>query len=210
MLLDDTYRILEPSMSINHLPTEILTIILKHVCTQNLLPEYSTIVHHFPDRPPTRLFSPLITYLPALAVSAVCARWRVLGLALPSLWAHLKLEIVETATPSNGIMATLQLYLDRSAEAPLSLDILIGFTQEFPYEDDVHLPLLDLLLRHTSRWKTVLYSHDRRLSKDPLFLPILEDLALDCSWDDSEIRTQFDATPEIRTLVIHDAELILD
>lgn len=151
----------------------------------------------------------MITYLPALVVSAACARWRTLGLALPGLWARLKLEIVETETASTGMMATLQLYLERSAKAPLSLDIFVGSTGEIDPRsgEESSSPALKLLLEHTSRWKTVRCLTDRKLSKDPLFLPILEDLAFECPpWVEhpAKVYQCFQYAPKIRTLTSDD------
>lgn len=199
-------------MPIDQLPIEILTLILELVCTQNLLQEYQYDIpaNLKPKKPPTTLSSPVITYLPALAVSAVCVRWRILSLALPGLWAGLKLEIVETETASNGIMATLQLYLERSAKAPLSLDIFVGYTGEFDPGDVVHPPALDILLQHTSRWKTVRRISNGYLSKTPLFLPVLEDLIVEyvIGVEAPNLYNCFRTAPMLRALSIDESVYI--
>lgn len=193
-------------MPIDQLPLEVLTLIFDLVCSQNLLQEYQYDgTELMPHEPSTTLSSPVIAYLPALAASAVCVRWRALCLVLPGLWARLKLEIVEIATASNGFMATLQLYLERSAETPLYLDILIGYTGEL--DEGVNPPALDLLLKHTSRWKTVRCATDRKLSQEPLFLPMLETLAIEWPWAEWPMQTLqcFETITEIHMLTINEA-----
>ncbi|KAE9408956.1 hypothetical protein BT96DRAFT_849021, partial [Gymnopus androsaceus JB14] len=130
----------QPTSPIHQLPTELLSLVFDFSCPINLLQEYSWIS--------------VITYLPALAISAVCAKWRCLAMALPSLWSRLKLEISEDST-SNLFMATLQLYLERSAHDPLFVDLYIGLVEDdYEVYDDMPSAPLDLLLEHTRRWKS--------------------------------------------------------
>ncbi|KAE9397709.1 hypothetical protein BT96DRAFT_62943 [Gymnopus androsaceus JB14] len=140
------------------LPNEILRIVFEFARTENLLQDYPW----FSDMgfgPPTKLSSSAIAYLPALAISAVCKRWRVQGLALTHLWSQLRLEISyleeeeeeeSWSQTHEGFISTLQLYLGRSVDASLHIDLEIrGF-----WEDPSRIPALDLLLRHSRRWKT--------------------------------------------------------
>ncbi|KAE9408955.1 hypothetical protein BT96DRAFT_787040, partial [Gymnopus androsaceus JB14] len=104
------------------LPNEILCIIFELACTDNLLQEY-------PWPNPTELSLPVITNVPALAISAVCTRWRSLALASPRLWSQFRLEIApkeETTVDldrQRGFISTLQLFLDRSANSPLQIGL---------------------------------------------------------------------------------------
>ncbi|KAE9387979.1 hypothetical protein BT96DRAFT_981216 [Gymnopus androsaceus JB14] len=117
---------------IRHIPNEILCLIFEFACTENFLQEYpwpSNLVVR-----PTEVASPVMTYLPALAISAVCKRWRDLGLVSNHLWSRLKLEILhveenselaETAPDMHasdthgGFISTLQLYLSWTARVML-------------------------------------------------------------------------------------------
>ncbi|KAE9388735.1 hypothetical protein BT96DRAFT_422092 [Gymnopus androsaceus JB14] len=74
---------------------------------------------------PLKLLHLFFLHLPALAISAVCTRWRSLALSSPSLWTRFALEIVlsDTITTSSGLVSTLNLYLDRSNDCPLYIDL---------------------------------------------------------------------------------------
>ncbi|KAE9404406.1 hypothetical protein BT96DRAFT_989456 [Gymnopus androsaceus JB14] len=135
---------------IDRLANELLYLIFDFTCEQNLLQEYPWRSN---DKSPTQLSLSVISYLPALVISAVCRQWRSLGLVLPGLWARLKLEITEELTVSGSFMATLQLFLDRSAKAPLVLDVYISWTTDDLFVDNP--PALNLLLQHTSRWRSI-------------------------------------------------------
>lgn len=100
-------------------------------------------------------------------------------------------------------MAILQLYLERSAEEPLHIDMSIGYS---PHTEKRKQPGLDLLLKHTSRWKTIRCLTDHQMSQTPLFLPILEELTIGCAWEDLVGNTFhcFQAAPKLQALTIAD------
>ncbi|KAE9393876.1 hypothetical protein BT96DRAFT_209677 [Gymnopus androsaceus JB14] len=157
------------------LPNEILYLIFESSCTDNLIQEYPW--------PSERLSLPAIAYLPALAISAVCTRWRSLALASPGLWSQFRLEIAPiektTVDTQSGFISTLQFYLTRSADSPLQIDLETQGRGHGPRN-----PLtLDLILAHTTRWKRFSYTGDydlgrcEGLSEHPSF-PVLDQLAL--------------------------------
>ncbi|KAE9393875.1 hypothetical protein BT96DRAFT_209673 [Gymnopus androsaceus JB14] len=200
--LTPAIRTPQPTSSIDQVPTELLSLIFDFACSNNLLQEYPWISHY---KAPTKLSSPVITYLPALVISAVCTRWRCIALALPGLWARLRLEISEKPVTSDVFMAILQLYLDHSAHAPLFLDLFIGLTDNG--KDDHNPPALDLLLEHTRRWKSLQYITDRKISKTMLSLPILEVLAIECPWGDAVAEDGLDCfqvAPKLHTLTMRE------
>ncbi|KAE9408935.1 hypothetical protein BT96DRAFT_627294 [Gymnopus androsaceus JB14] len=171
--------------SFREIPNEILCIIFEWACTDNLLQEYPWPLD---SEPPTQLSLPFIAYLPALAISAVCTRWRSLALSSPGIWSQFRLEISPIAskaeTMSNarsGFISTLQLYLDRSANSPLMIDLQ---TPTGARNDQSKPSVLGLLLDHSSRWKTFSYTGDYALEKCGLSsFPVLEDLILKGSGD---------------------------
>ncbi|KAE9382946.1 hypothetical protein BT96DRAFT_140724 [Gymnopus androsaceus JB14] len=156
----------------------------------------------------TKLSLPVITYLPALAISAVCARWRFLALASPRIWSQIRVETAPKgeamSNMQSGFQSTLQLYLDRSADSPLLIDLQ---TPDGLDADDSDLSALPLLLDHTSRWQTFSYTGDFDLGscegfrRHPPF-PNLEALNLRGCW--SEIQTTdldcFEHAPELRAV----------
>ncbi|KAE9386366.1 hypothetical protein BT96DRAFT_1006156 [Gymnopus androsaceus JB14] len=190
-------RTSQPSLLIDRLANELLSLIFDFTCEENLLQEYPRT-----NEKPTGLTSPVISYLPALAISAVCARWRSLALALPDLWARLKLKITEEQTILDAFMATLQLCLDRSAQTPLVLDVFIDYIKDGLYDDNP--PALNLLLQYSSCWKKFRCRTDRHIFENPLSLPILEDLSLGCvGMDDvGDIFYSPRAAPKLRALEI--------
>ncbi|KAE9408925.1 hypothetical protein BT96DRAFT_627137 [Gymnopus androsaceus JB14] len=99
-------------------------------------------------------------------------------------------------------MAALKLYLERSAQAPLFLDIFIDLPEDGYYF--YHPPALVLLLQHTRRWKTVRYITDLRISVNPLSLPILEDLTVGSAYGTYADDTYhcFQAAPNLHALTI--------
>lgn len=163
--------------SFSGFPNEILCIIFESTCTENLLQECPWSPRN-PNKATTRT-SPAITYLPTLAIGAVCTKWRSLVLGSPELWSRLRLETLHQAEAvpcvDSGFIATLQLFLDRSADAPLTISME---TERFGDLDSA----LSLLLNHTHRWKSFDYTGDNKFSNwmDSHF-PILENLTLRAS-----------------------------
>lgn len=170
--------------SFRRFPNEVLCLIFESTCTENVLREYPW--PYDTEEPCTYFSLPVVTNLPALVVSAVCTRWRSLALASPTLWSQIRLEIsllerrndshTVSKTLDGGFMRTTQLYLDRSANAPLSI---ILNAMDRGRNDS---PALKLLLAHTYRWKTFAYGGEcalNRLLGFDLPFPILEKLELD-------------------------------
>lgn len=180
------YKIqLQSSFSLfRQLPNEILCIIFESTCTENLLQEFPWPPSH---EPVTHLSLPAITYLPALAISAVCTQWRSIALASPRLWSQLRLETGRSEKAlDGGFITTLKLYLDRSVDAPLVLNVATQGGRISLYKDR-NSRALNLILDHTNRWKTFSYSGDHKLQKLIGFghsFPILENLTLEGGqWD---------------------------
>ncbi|KAE9408849.1 hypothetical protein BT96DRAFT_913564 [Gymnopus androsaceus JB14] len=160
-----------------------------------------------------KLTLPAIAYLPTLAISAVCTRWRSLTLASPSLWSHLRLETAPDrirtvldmqAHCQGGFMSTLQLYLDRSVDTPLMIGLQTTGTLKY---SDSTPPALNLLLQHTCRWRTFSYIGDYRLTNCmglSLSFPILENLSL------NGLRSTLDCfanAPKLRAVRTNDLEI---
>ncbi|KAE9408848.1 hypothetical protein BT96DRAFT_913563 [Gymnopus androsaceus JB14] len=163
------------------IPNEIVCVIFELACTDNFLQEYPWPLDQERE-PAVKLTLPVITYLPTLAISAVCTRWRSLALASPSLWSHLSLETTP-ATVSDvqgGFTSTLQLYLDRSVDTPLTIGLRTTGTL-YSHIISSGSPALNLLLQHTCRWKNFSYIGDYKLKQymdSSLSFPILENLSL--------------------------------
>ncbi|KAF9061637.1 hypothetical protein BDP27DRAFT_1452156 [Rhodocollybia butyracea] len=139
---------------------------VQDVCEKNLFQCYPRWLDE--DGPPTELTSPVITYLPTMAISSVCSRWRKLSLSTPSLWANLTVEthgtsdLDEDEIPDTfaGFIGTVTRYLERSRDWPLRLELTIYGS----LNSNKEVPCLDLLTRHTSRWKMLKYSGCRYLT----------------------------------------------
>ncbi|KAE9408921.1 hypothetical protein BT96DRAFT_985249 [Gymnopus androsaceus JB14] len=200
-----------PLSPFQQLPNEMLSLIFEPACMDNLIQEYPWPL--FWEEPPTQLTLPAIAYLPALAISAVCTRWRSLALSSPGIWSQFRLEIAPIApkpemmhmlNARSGLISTLQLYLDRSADSPLIIDLQTPMGAQ---SDQSKPSVLGLLLGHTSRWKTFTYTGDLDLSScgdlsRPPSFPILEDLILrgsDVEIQDTDLDC-FQHAPKLRAV----------
>ncbi|KAE9406141.1 hypothetical protein BT96DRAFT_876021 [Gymnopus androsaceus JB14] len=182
---------------VRKLPNEILTSIFDYICEWNVL-----------QVPSHELTSPIITYLPALSLSSTCTRWRSVAKSSPCLWSRIKLEITSSkATTLNAFIATINLFLERSGQYPLSLSLVIsGRPQE-------QSPLvLELLMRHCHRWRTFQYISGWRISYFLKYEPtrhfaILESLDI-CSsgYNDPMELNIFRNASQLREIVIHGLE----
>lgn len=143
---------------IRRLDREVLRVIFGHVCD-----DLSS------DKP-------LFTHLPALPISAVCARWRSLVLSFPVLWSNLRVDI--TPTMSDMLESTLELCLRRSTDSPLSLVLHM----KGPHQKS-EPPMLSLLARQASRCQSFVYKGTYLLSRSRSFsqirFPILTHLELE-------------------------------
>ncbi|KAF9045628.1 hypothetical protein BDP27DRAFT_728081 [Rhodocollybia butyracea] len=128
------------------LPNEILFRILQLVCDS-----VENRLYDFNDEEGMHA----IPYLPAMAVSSVCTRWRELALSSPSLWANLAVVLLSLYGEPDELSSMVALYLERSGEWPLKLSLSLERGDE--------LPSLDLLLQHAHRWETFTYQAQDRL-----------------------------------------------
>ncbi|KAF8827624.1 hypothetical protein HHX47_DHR4000453 [Lentinula edodes] len=182
---------------IRKLPNEILGIIFDSACNQNLLcdseDKYSAI-----------------RVLPALAISAVSFRWRHLALSSSRLWSTLNLKF-SVVTIAAEFMLKLKLYLERSGNSPLFLDVKI---KGFP-DDNSSLPVMDLLVQHSKRWKTFTVNGQWLLTSCYALLhprqhfPILTALSTDGDFHQEELDI-FEDSPQlcsVRTTVLPPSRL---
>ncbi|KAK7021871.1 hypothetical protein VNI00_017218 [Paramarasmius palmivorus] len=104
---------------------------------------------------------------PILTVSQTCSHWRTLALSSPQLWAsiHVRFHESDDLQRAFTIRDTVSLYLQRSANLPLDIDIH-AFTSEF--DGPLHHQACLLLFKHGSRWRHLTLQLDRQ---DPLILP---------------------------------------
>ncbi|KAE9391542.1 hypothetical protein BT96DRAFT_1001201 [Gymnopus androsaceus JB14] len=118
-----------PISSFEQLPNEILCVIFELACTDNLLQQHPWPIWDI--------------WSGNLAISAICTRWRFLALASLRLWSQLRMEIAPKgqamSNTQSRFLSTLQLYLDRSADSPLLVDLQTSRALD---EDEV-------LLEHT-------------------------------------------------------------
>ncbi|KAF9263975.1 hypothetical protein L218DRAFT_999131 [Marasmius fiardii PR-910] len=71
-------------------------------------------------------YSPLLQ-VPAILLTQVCSRWRIIANEVPSIWASIKIRLDETPL---GVNIPLQIYLSRSEGYPLDLRIEGGSDSE--------------------------------------------------------------------------------
>ncbi|KAF9060843.1 hypothetical protein BDP27DRAFT_1429606 [Rhodocollybia butyracea] len=185
------------------LPNETLLRIFEHACDINLLQCYPWMSSD--NRPPTDLTSPAITYLPAMAISSVCNRWRTLALSLPGLWANLKVEIhtisgCEAEYPADFV-DTVTRHLERSGDWPLRLDLDIQ--GDIPGNCEAGFPSLTQLTRHAWHWKMFKYLGDSPLNwyriLSELRFPLLEELDIVRNFSSDEL-DRFEHCPKLRAI----------
>ncbi|KAE9408336.1 hypothetical protein BT96DRAFT_849478 [Gymnopus androsaceus JB14] len=186
------------------LPNETLAHIFEYTCEKNLLQDFPW--HDDGSPPPTKLSSLVITYLPAMAISAVCSRWRQLALSYPSLWSNLDVEICMTLKHwSDGFISMLDRYLQVSGNSPLNLTLNI---QGQPQRNEPFA--LVRLARHAHRWKTFKYMGEHTLTDyrilSDLRYPILTDLELEAQDEgiSSTDLNRFQHAPNLRALNTYD------
>ncbi|KAJ4465104.1 hypothetical protein C8R41DRAFT_110383 [Lentinula lateritia] len=196
-VIDHKIELVSLLSPIRKLPNEILGIIFDFACYQNLLcnseDKYSAI-----------------RVLPALAISAVSFRWRHLALSSSRLWSTLNLEFSVAAIAAE-FMLKLKLYLERSGNSPLFLDVKI---KGFP-DDNSSLPVMDILVQHSKRWKTFTVNGQWLLTSCFALLhprqhfPILTALSTDGDFHQEELDI-FEDSPQlcsVRTTVLPPSRL---
>ncbi|KAF8215770.1 hypothetical protein K438DRAFT_1799401 [Mycena galopus ATCC 62051] len=125
--------------------------------------------------------------------SRVCGQWHDLVMGTPTLWATIELG----PTPPNqheSVMKLLRCVLERSQTAPLCLEVW----------GDIHIPLLDLFVLHSERWKTatIRVSNLRHLFDMQRKFLLLETLVLQ-NWgmvDNMSTINVGETTPNLRHL----------
>ncbi|KAK7470197.1 hypothetical protein VKT23_001635 [Stygiomarasmius scandens] len=96
---------------------------------------------------------------PALVISQICAGWRSVVLSSPKLWSSL---IVEVTNERRGVKSLIQLYLSRSRNESLTLEILAKCRWLSEDDDDYNnwperisnhaRTIFRILLKESSRW----------------------------------------------------------
>ncbi|KAJ3887785.1 hypothetical protein GG344DRAFT_16330, partial [Lentinula edodes] len=122
-LQDYTRKIRFLLSPIRRIPNEILIRIFEFACDTNWFTQKPSLYPQLDDQK---------SQLPALTVSAVCSRWRSLSTSSPRLWNSLYLEILtpyKNVEEGKRFQLALELYLERSACAPLYLDIDLNIQQ---------------------------------------------------------------------------------
>lgn len=132
--LSITHRTKHHNSSISTLPPEILGEIFVRCLPQEQFPV------------PSGREAPLL-------LTHVSSQWRKLALSTPELWAALHVDYKD---PDEDIPAT-ELWLSRSGCCPLSLSIAIDFNEQ-PHQD-----ILDLLCKHSHRWRHIRFDFRRLL-----------------------------------------------
>ncbi|KAE9402967.1 hypothetical protein BT96DRAFT_518374 [Gymnopus androsaceus JB14] len=187
----------------SQLPAEILACIFDHASDWNLLQKWNPddIGYCDPDSLPTELTYPVIGYLPALSLGATCSKWRAIAISYPDIWSRLKLEIsVGKAKPDQEFIAMLELFLSRSGQQPLVIDLNIQGQES--QSNFVNL-VIDLLRRHSSRWKEFRFrgdsfTRDRKLARP--ILSMLETLSLQWDWTEDADILYLQSAPKLRRI----------
>ncbi|KAJ6456080.1 hypothetical protein C8R45DRAFT_1034848 [Mycena sanguinolenta] len=123
-------RMHENSLSpLRRMPTEILS----HVFAFTLPP-------HEPDAEPA-----------PWAVSAVCARWKVIAVSQPCFWTTIQYD--GDLDGANALKYQTQ--LSRSGQLPLNVKFRASYWEDLTPEDH---QILDLICKHTGRWETVSFA----------------------------------------------------
>ncbi|KAF9059695.1 hypothetical protein BDP27DRAFT_454480 [Rhodocollybia butyracea] len=167
------------------MPNEILFRILRQVCEENVIQHG---LYQRWDGKDDVLTSSATTYLPAVAVSSVCSRWRELTRASPSFWANMTVEIHSLDGDMDELSFMVTRYLERS--------------EEFPF--------LKLFLQHAHRWESFACWADHSLSfyrmLSQLRFPSLLELDIRHFADpDSNALDIFEHAPRLRILATTDA-----
>ncbi|KAF9072209.1 hypothetical protein BDP27DRAFT_1320915, partial [Rhodocollybia butyracea] len=179
------------------LTNEILLHIFEYVCEKNLVQRYPWF-SSWP--PPIELTSPAITYMPTMAVSSVCSRWRMLALSSPSLWANIGVVMPSPLDGTKsfiGFADAVAQYLERSGDWPLRFMLHIHDTHY-----NTEQSFFTSLTQHAHRWKTFAYSGSHSLTDhmtlSELQFPLLEELDI-VTWERQEMSLCALATSEVHT-----------
>ncbi|KAK7457116.1 hypothetical protein VKT23_010416 [Stygiomarasmius scandens] len=95
--------------------------------------------------------------LTTLTLASVCSRWRDVCFATPQLWSRFSIALVPDCTVQL-VHNSLSLYLTRSKQVPLFMDIFINDdpddTADGARRVRNHVPNLQLLLNNCHRWRS--------------------------------------------------------
>ncbi|KAK7457097.1 hypothetical protein VKT23_010399 [Stygiomarasmius scandens] len=95
--------------------------------------------------------------LTTLTLASVCGRWRDVCFATPHLWSRFSVALVPDRD-AGLVHYFLSLYLTRSKQVPLFMDIFINDdpddTADGEYRVQNHIPNLQLLLNSCHRWRS--------------------------------------------------------
>ncbi|KAJ7137576.1 hypothetical protein C8R43DRAFT_1109862 [Mycena crocata] len=164
------------------IPTELLVEIFD--MTSPFDPE-SNFFDEIPELEVERLAK---TYL--LDISQVCSYWHSAAMGTPRLWADLSVDVTlwtESDMTQFDLVATS---LQRSANCPLTMGIVV-------VDGGISRQLIELLVRHSHRWKDVCLWMDPRsfefLAAARGHLPILQRLDISGVTDETFLGFRFDA-----------------
>ncbi len=117
-----------------------------------------------------------------LIVSSVCQRWRDIALSTPAMWQYI------TMSEADPEYRWTQLWLERSKEVPLDIDLYWSDAGDLPgLADDETCRIRDILIPHARRWREFSFNVDtfemnhimlQALSELQEPLPLLEGLML--------------------------------
>ncbi|KAE9406579.1 hypothetical protein BT96DRAFT_1014799 [Gymnopus androsaceus JB14] len=128
------------------LPNEIIMSIFNYVSRNNLLRERRHSKKHslrWLNR------GDGLTAIPALVLSSVCFRWRGIALSCSAIWSRVSLVLdVERSAESQGFLAMVKLYMERSGSSSLRLIIKAVGDNE---DGLLSLPALLLIGQHVHR-----------------------------------------------------------
>ncbi|KDR81051.1 hypothetical protein GALMADRAFT_153414 [Galerina marginata CBS 339.88] len=203
-LLQDTLNQATVLSPVQRLPTEIVELIFLHMIdlfSQDSLSHPLRIPHDLP-----------------WAISQVCAQWRCIALAAPTLWSHLPMISFDSRGRLSNFpkkrTAFLSEMLKRSGTSFLT------FRMSLPknaIEIQPHAkPIIELLLRHSTRWRNI----SLNVPSDSFFffkgakgqVPSLRTLywsTLEDDWEGLSPRLQtleidlFSHAPELRNVSLH-------
>ncbi|KAE9388746.1 hypothetical protein BT96DRAFT_980927 [Gymnopus androsaceus JB14] len=170
---------------IRKLPNETLQSIFDYACDWNLLQEFPWFLE---SDPPTIISSSPMAYLPASSISATCSRWR---------------------SVSNAFTDALELYLGRSKEYPLMINLQVSDDSDrtLLYPD---IPAWILLLRHSQRWKVFQHIGEWILEANNVHeiveFSLLEEIRMEQTNLDEDEMFYFGDAPKLRDLDIFDPE----
>ncbi|KAF9045630.1 hypothetical protein BDP27DRAFT_1434637 [Rhodocollybia butyracea] len=191
------------------MPNEILFRILRQVCEENVIQHG---LYQRWDGKDDVLTSSATTYLPAVAVSSVCSRWRELTLSSSSFWENLTVEIHSLDGDMDELSFMVTRYLERSGERPLRLSFHFDHEDELSldFDREEEFPFLNLFLQHAHRWESLACWADHSLSfyrmLSQLHFPSLLELDIRHFADpDSNALDIFEHAPRLRILATTDA-----